>query len=285
MKKGFTLVELITVLIILAVIGLIVFPTVNSTIKESKEKAYIEQLEEIKLASEKWAYKNLDMVPNNNGDSVTITLLDLKKSGFLPLDVRNPKTNELFSNALSVTITLNNNKYEYTINDTSSDTEYNEFSPILVLNGEYIEYVEINSEYIEKGAKAKKYTGEVLDNIEIQYLQDGKEIASIPVYLLGTYNVTYTVSDNEYTSELTRTVIVRDTIPPTLILPTKVTISQSEALNYDLLKDIEYSDNSNGEVKINITGFDNTIGEKIVTYEACDLSNNCVTKNRIIEVK
>ena len=148
MKKGFTLVELITVLIILAVIGLIVFPTVNSTIKESKEKAYIEQLEEIKNASEKWAYKNLDMVPNNNGDSVTITLLDLKKGGFLPLDVRNPKTNELFSNALSVTITLNNNKYEYTINDTSSDTEYNEFSPILVLNGEYIEYVEINSEYI-----------------------------------------------------------------------------------------------------------------------------------------
>ena len=41
MKKGFTLVELITVLIILAVIGLIVFPTVNSTIKESKEKAYL----------------------------------------------------------------------------------------------------------------------------------------------------------------------------------------------------------------------------------------------------
>ena len=112
MKKGFTLVELITVLIILAVIGLIVFPTVNSTIKESKEKAYIEQLEEIKNASEKWAYKNLDMVPNNNGDSVTITLLDLKKGGFLPLDVRNPKTNELFSNALSVTITLNNKKYD-----------------------------------------------------------------------------------------------------------------------------------------------------------------------------
>ena len=39
MKKGFTLVELMTVIIILGVLALITYPIVDKSIKQSKEKA------------------------------------------------------------------------------------------------------------------------------------------------------------------------------------------------------------------------------------------------------
>ena len=53
MKKGFTLVELLAVIILLGVIGLIVVPSITKTINNSKEDLYNDQIGKIKLASEK----------------------------------------------------------------------------------------------------------------------------------------------------------------------------------------------------------------------------------------
>ena len=59
MKKGFTLIEMIGAIILLGTLSLLIIPIVNKNIKQSKEKLYIAQIEEIKLATEKWAYKNM----------------------------------------------------------------------------------------------------------------------------------------------------------------------------------------------------------------------------------
>ena len=76
MKKGFTLAELLGVITILAVIAVIVFPLVNKTIKQNKEKLYNSQLEEIKSGAEKWAYANIEMLPVNDGETITVTLFE-----------------------------------------------------------------------------------------------------------------------------------------------------------------------------------------------------------------
>lgn len=286
MKKGFTLIEMMTVIVLLGVIALIVFPTVNSMIKQSKEKLYNDQIEKIKTASEKWAYDNISILPNQDGDSVTITLLDLKRGGYLPLDIRNPKTNELFSNGTSVVITYEANDYVYSIEGSISNTEYNENSPTIVLNGGPIEIIEINEEYIEKNAIAESSANELLENIIITYYDNGREIASIDTTELKTYTVEYSVTDlsNNLTTVITRTVIVNDTIAPIIELPERVNISLSLAASYDLMNGVYISDNSNKTPTLEITGFDNSIGEKIVSYKACDNSNNCTTKNRIIGI-
>lgn len=284
MKKGFTLIEILIVIIILGVVGLIVFPGVNSIIKNNKEKLYNKQLEEIKLASEKWAYNNIDLLPSNEGKSVTLTLLSLKRGGYLPLDIRDPRDGELLSNGLSVVITYEANHYKYTINNIISNTQYNENSPIIVLNGEPIETIEINETYTEKNVVAKDSDDNVLNNVIITYYNNGKEIAKIDTTQLKTYTVEYSVTDNNLTTVVTRTVIINDTIAPEITLPEKVTITSLEASSYDLMAGVTITDNSNKKPTIEISGFDASIGEKIVNYKACDTSDNCTTKNRIIKV-
>ncbi len=285
--KGFTLTELLGVIIVLGVIALITFPIVNNTIKSNKEKLYTSQLEEIKLAAEKWAYSNLNMLPVNENESITVTLLELKKAGYVAIDSRNPKTGELLPNDMVVTITLKNNNYDIYVDGNSGtdlSNEFNENAPTIVLNENYIEYVEINSSYEEKGAKAVAKDGSEVE-VNITYQENGSEIGSIDVTKFSTYTVIYSATSNGYTSKITRTVVVRDTTPPDLIVPDNTKLSSSELDSFNLLEGVSVTDNSEETINIETRGFDRLPTDKIIEYKACDSHNNCITKRRLIQIK
>lgn len=290
MKRGFTLVELLATLIVLATIGLIIFPVVSNTIRNVKEKLYEAQLQEIEEATEKWAYLNIDLLPSD-GETTTITILELKKAGLLPLDIRNPKSNELLPNDMQVLIQCNNSIYSFVVNEESGTTitsEVNENSPIIVLNGNPIEYVEIGSSYVDKGAKAKDKFGDTINTINIVYQYNGTEIGNLSTLEFKTYTVIYSVSSEingtTYTSSITRTVVVRDTTKPELTVPSKVDITLSEASSFNVLEGVTVTDNSGENINVTTTGFDVSVGQKIVSYTACDSNNNCITKKRIINI-
>ena len=214
MKKGFTLVEMIGAIILLGTLSLLVIPIVNKNIKQSKEKLYVAQIEEIKSATEKWAYKNMDLLPSNDGGVIEVTLLELKKSGDLPLDIRDPRTNELISNQSTVQIIYKNNIYEYIVNDYSNqkDIDVNKYAPTIVLNGNSVEYITLNSQYTEKGAVAKDYENNIINDVTIQYQKNDVEVSKIDTSLIGTYTVYYTATTthdgNTHTRTITRTVII-----------------------------------------------------------------------------
>lgn len=89
-NKGFTLIELMAVIIILAVIGLIVFPSAIESINSSKEKLYKEQVQRILDAADSWATNNDSKLPDGNS-SIKITIDTLQKAGLLKKeDVKNP---------------------------------------------------------------------------------------------------------------------------------------------------------------------------------------------------
>jgi len=215
MKKGFTLIEILGAIVILGIIGLIVIPTTTSIIKNNKEKLYQAQLDKIEEACEKWAYENMNSLPDDGG-SISITILTLKQSGLLPLDVRDPRTNKLFPNDMIVNIKNENNSYRYIVlEDSGTDldnTTVETNSPTLVLTGDILEYVDQNSTYEEKGVTATSKSGEELD-VNIIYMFEGKEVANIDTSYLRTYTVVYyandTIDNQVYTSKITRTVVVR----------------------------------------------------------------------------
>lgn len=111
-KKGFTLTEVLGVLTVLALLALLITPVVSKTIKNNKQKLYNDQIKIIERAAKDYAIKNTDVLPEE-GTTTYVTLGEIKRSGVLQEEVRNPITKELFEDDLQIQITLENNQYVY----------------------------------------------------------------------------------------------------------------------------------------------------------------------------
>ena len=114
-NKGFTLAELLGVIIILGVIASIATISITNSMKTSKEELYDLQVENIINGAKTWASGNVFELPENDGEAIYLTLAELKQAGFVEKDITNPLTNELFSDQLQVKITKVDNNYNYEI--------------------------------------------------------------------------------------------------------------------------------------------------------------------------
>lgn len=120
-KKGFTLVELIGVITLLAIIALITVPIINSSIKKSNEKIYNEQISSIINGAKKWVVVN----GPKNDTSFTITLEELVDSQIIENDkVIDPRddTNMLAAGAcVIVRYVATSSTYTYSFLATCSE--------------------------------------------------------------------------------------------------------------------------------------------------------------------
>lgn len=133
MKKGFTLVELMAVVIILAVIGLIAIPTVNKVIKDNQLKLYQAQISSIDDAAKAWSDKHINLLPEKKGEAISIPLILLKQEGLLPLDFKNPKTNEEFYDNMYIDIIFEENSYTYNVIEDSGNSYFDiDVAPIII---------------------------------------------------------------------------------------------------------------------------------------------------------
>ena len=124
--KGFTLVELLAVIIILALLVLITGTSVTKLVKDSKQDLSDTQIELIKSAAEMWGADNLGKLPNS-GECKFITLKVLKEYGLLDSSIVDANTNEEISDDLKIKITGTTGTYgnlviSYEVNPDSVDT-------------------------------------------------------------------------------------------------------------------------------------------------------------------
>ena len=111
MKKGFTLVEMLAVITIIGLLALLTVPAIDSMIKENKNTIYELQEQQILDALKEYASENALTLEDEN----TITLGDLKRSGLIEKNIRNPKTNQCFANDIELNITRDGNSFIYAI--------------------------------------------------------------------------------------------------------------------------------------------------------------------------
>lgn len=113
-KDGFTLIEMLGVLVILSLLALLIAPVITKVVRNNKQKLYDVQIETIEKAAKDYATKNMDILPEE-GSTSAITLGQLKKAGLVQMEIRNPITKELFSDDLVVEIRNTNHQYIYKV--------------------------------------------------------------------------------------------------------------------------------------------------------------------------
>ena len=114
MKKGFSLVELLAVVVILGLVVLISIPIVNNSINKSKEKAREVQIEEIIKAAKKYAIKNSYVLPENVGSHTSIEIETLINENYIDTDqIIDPVTETPITGCINICYKCSEVEYEY----------------------------------------------------------------------------------------------------------------------------------------------------------------------------
>lgn len=122
MKKGFTLVEVLAVIVILGLLVVIISPVVNNLLGDSEDALYDKQVDSIVKATKKYMIEHSELLPENS-DSKAIYINDLINKGVIDKDkVINPKTKEEMNGCVVVSYNHEFNQYEYNYKDSCTIT-------------------------------------------------------------------------------------------------------------------------------------------------------------------
>lgn len=212
MKKrtGFTLVELLAVIAILGFLGVVVGASITSSIQNVRKETSDTLQKNIIAAAKNWGAENIYSLPKE-GDTITISLHDLMAGGYISGDKENQIVDTKTSNTLSkigtvVTITNNHGAYEYQLTVAYGKDNLNLNAPVVILKGNT--KMTVTGAFEDPGVLAYDNKGNEITNIQTK-IEDQNGIVVSSITSIGTYTITYTVSDSNGTTTIKRTVIVK----------------------------------------------------------------------------
>ena len=282
-KNGFTLIELLGVIVLIGILALITVPAVDTVIKRGKQKAYDMTKDTIINAAKNWLTDNKSLF--DDGDTLTLTLADLKEQGYLDFNIKNPSSSTCLDNTMEVAVTRDGKKYNYAIVDdelvdgTATDCEAVGRTPSIYLLGSNPLNVEINSTFTDPGAIATDTDGNDISN---KIITTDTVDTSTPI---DNFKYKYTVLSDGITKTIIRKINVVDSTAPVITGANNTALIDTVA-SYDLMAGVSTTDNS-GEA-VNVVAKGNlslgVIGKYTITYIATDSSGNTATVTRIITV-
>ncbi len=165
-KNGFTLIELMAVIIILALLSMIVVPIVENSINSGKDELYISQIDSIKVSLKKYAVDKINSNIRNVGDDIYVSLYQLKTAGYVNLDIADPRSEKLIPNDMILHIEKREKSYIYEVLETTgtktNETKYNKNTPIIEAK-EIVYYCNVISE----GSAVPEDFNNILNNYTI----------------------------------------------------------------------------------------------------------------------
>lgn len=117
MKKGFTLVEMLGVITVIALLALIIFPIVNNQLNDNKEKLYDIQINNIENAAKSYGADNIHLLPTEDNGEFKITLNTLVEEGYIDDGLTDPITQEAFPSDMEIIITNEDGNLNYMVMD------------------------------------------------------------------------------------------------------------------------------------------------------------------------
>ena len=270
MKKGFTLAELIGVMVLVAAIALVTGLVVTKTIQNGKENLLNKQNDMIKNALAIWASNNK---PALNSE-YHITLSQLKEAGLIAADIKNVNTKEYLPNDMVLKVKNENGIIRYEVDNNGNCKSDYMLTPRLEFDS--IVYVEINSSYTDSIATSK-LNDEVLNNIT--------STGSVDITTLGTNYITYNIYKDGHCNAGIKNVVVTDTIAPVITFTGDISVNASQVNSYDYMTGVTVTDNSMFNPTVTIErNFPALSGKYSIKYIAKDSSGNTVEKYRTVIV-
>ena len=113
MKRGFTLVELLAVLILLGVVSLIAIPSIGKILNRSREKARESTKNELIKAAKNYYADNIRELPDD-GSHKCLSVSEIEESGYISNDdIVDPTTEEKLTGYVKIYFDNTYNQYTY----------------------------------------------------------------------------------------------------------------------------------------------------------------------------
>lgn len=115
-NRGFTLIEITCVILLLGILVIFIVPKTTSIIKENKRKTCNSIVTSLEDAANTYTYKNTALVDNgiSSNGYYDISILELQTEGLVKNKLENPLNGGVFDTSKVVRITMENNGYIYT---------------------------------------------------------------------------------------------------------------------------------------------------------------------------
>ena len=135
-KNGYTLTEILVVILLLAVVGGIIIFNVNSILNKNKAKSYDRFIANVKSSAETYASLNLDKVNDlyENKSFTYITAGELIDNGFLDEKTTNPYTNQRIGRDELIKLSLSTETGDLTVTYPATEENKEVFLSSVVLS-------------------------------------------------------------------------------------------------------------------------------------------------------
>ncbi len=225
MKKGYTLVELLGVLVILALIISLVTPSIIDFFKKSSEEIDKQTLKLIYNASDLFISEHADSFSKTNGSEFEISFKDLETSNLLPSSIKATNGKKNISEEKCIQVTYLDDKYQYKLKDNGTcQRKY--------ANGEVVYYDVTIGKSCETYTKSQSNTGVKTGCMKFYAFNDD---GGDRVNLILDHNTTATIAwDSRQTNKNGPNEVIIQLKSDTdnwvgTITPTDYTMDQSEA--------------------------------------------------------
>jgi len=256
MKKAFTLVELLAVIILLGLIGLIIYPTVNGVINANKQKLHDKQIEELIRRANTYSTENINKLKTIDGAKNIVTFTDLYNAGLIQNDkVIDPKTDQELAGCLSLIWKDSINGFDITytdncINNFSLSGNITPISPINENDSEGITFNPIKVELIQNNTVIYETTADNNNHYEFVNIEGGKYLLLITPLYKTRYGIEIMI-DNDITKDIAAKFYIGDFNNDSLINQLDINILTGDCYNSNTINKpecIKYNINNAGIV-------------------------------------
>lgn len=211
-KKGFTLIEIIGVITVLALILIVAVPTLTRTLKRNEQSKYNNYIDNLKIAAESYLVNQLKegQIFEADKDYTYVSLGDLIDAGYVKESITNPSNDGKLSRDAKVKV----------IKELDGTFKY-DFYEHYILPDEYqqVEYLKnTDKQYINTGYKPNQNTAiEIYGNQVYQY--NNSLFGVNPYFVITSSNAKYLFRYNN--------TVINTTIDSNI--PAKLTLAKNKA--------------------------------------------------------